>query len=446
MSMVMDHTTAGFAAVRAPVGEPLEDRSNDDRSDETPEVASPAFDAIVASLRGSDRAARLSGNRGSPSQMFDAPIHNAHDARMQALEARDRENRLSGQGVGDTDPTSIAPRRAAKPGESAADLVGDVRLKRGVDASRSQANSKSQDYRGARFDETAVRSGHNEMGARSFDRLGLGGRATSSETSMARTKHSKPIPVNTAGAGSASASMLHATAPVFGTVAHRGGGSASVADRIAEVLSTGRIGEADTTRLSSAPSSAPGTRQSFVRGDSAAQSDKSGKHTGDAKPTSDTGGARRSEFEALVRSIRLFSGPRRSTARIQLDPPELGRIRVDLRMVDRKLEISVLTHSEAAKAVMQERADLLRTALEHHGIHVEQFDIDLDSDGKRLFDSSGGQGNDESLSSFAGMRREPAGSSASATQTREGAAEETVESHVATNESGAGERRLDIRV
>ena len=171
-----------------------------------------------------------------------------------------------------------------------------------------------------------------------------------------------------------------------------------------------------------------------------------GKHAGDAQPTSETVGARRSEFEELVRSVRLFSGPRRSTARIQLDPPELGRIRVDLRMADSKLEISVLTNSAEAKAVLQERADLLCTALEYHGIHVEQFDIDTAGDGERMFDSSAGQGNDDPFSSFAGMRRDPAQSFASADQAREGLAADEVEPDTATNESGAAERRLDVRV
>jgi hypothetical protein len=241
--------------------------------------------------------------------------------------------------------------------------------------------------------------------------------------------------------------MPNSTVAVFETVMQRGGvGGVSAAERVAEVLSTGRMGEADATRVASVVSSTPGTRQSFVRGDSAGQSEMGGKRTGDAKPTSETGGARRSEFAELVRSVRLFSGPLRSTARIQLDPPELGRIRVDLRMANSKLEISVLTASAEAKAVLQERADLLRTALEYHGIHVEQFDIDTVSGGERMLDSPVDQGSDESFSSFAGMRRDPARSFASADQTRDGMTANAAEPEAVSYESDAGERRLDVRV
>lgn len=447
MSIVMEPTTTGPPAQPVPTRERHEDGSQDDRPGDVPASAVPAFDALVAALRSSDRTARLSRNTSSPSQMFEARNDNSHDARMQALEARDRENRLSGQGSRETDPTGIAARRGAKAAESTGDFVGDDRLKRGIEMPRPVANLKSPESPGDRADAIAARGGREKMGGHVFDRLGLGGRSTSTGSSAVRTPHEKSTPVVKTETPAGSVSMPSSTAPVIETVMQRGGvGSVSAAERVAEVLATGRMGEANAARAVPAVSSTPGTRQTFVRGDSAEQSEMGGKRAGDAKPTSETGDARRSEFEELVRSVRLFSGPRRSTARIQLDPPELGRIRVDLRMADSKLEISVLTASAEAKAVLQERADLLRTALEYHGIHVQQFDIDTVSDGERMFDSPVGQGSDESFSSFAGMRRDPAQSFASGDQAREGMAANAAEPEAATNESDAGERRLDVRV
>ena len=442
----MEHTTTRPPALPLPTRERREDGSQDERPGDVSENASPAFDVIVAALRSSNRTARLRRNTASPSQMFEARNHNAHDARMRALETRDRENRLSGQGTRETEPTGIAARRAARTTESTGNIVGDDRLKRGFETPRPVANLNSREARGDRFDEIAARRGQEKMSGLSFDRLGLGGRPTSSESSAARTPHEKSTPGVQPETPAVSVSMPSSTAPVFEMVMQRGGGSVSAVERVAEVLSTGRMGEADATRVASPVSSTPGSRQSFVRGDSAGQSEMGGKRASDAKPTSETGGARRSEFADLVRSVRLFSGPRRSTARIQLDPPELGRIRVDLRMADSKLEISVLTTSAEAKAVLQERADLLRTALEYHGIHVEQFDIDTVSDGERRFDSPVGQESDESFSSFAGMRRDPAQSFASADQAREGITTNAAEPEAVSNESDAGERRLDVRV
>ncbi|MCH7993276.1 MAG: flagellar hook-length control protein FliK, partial [Planctomycetes bacterium] len=421
MSIVMEYSTTQASALPVLTRERPEDGSQDDRPGDVSENASPAFDAIVAALRSSDRTALLRRNAASPSQMFEVRNHNAHDARMQALAAHDRENRLSGQGTGETEPTGIAARRAARVSESAGHIVGDDRLKRGFETPRAAANLNSREARGDRVDEIAARRGREKMGGPSLDRLGLGGRPTTSGSSAVRTPHERSTPAVEPESPAMSGSMPSSAAPVFATVMQRGGaGSVSAAERVAEVLSTGRMGEADATRVASAVSSTPGSRQSFVRGDSAGQSEMGGKGAVDAKPTNETGDTRRSEFAELVRSVRLFSGPRRSTARIQLDPPELGRIRVDLRMADNKLEIRVLTTSAEAKAVLQERADLLRTALEYHGIHVEQFDIDTVSDGERMLDSPVGQGSDESFSSFAGMRRDPARSFVSAEQTRDG--------------------------
>lgn len=443
----MEYSTTQSPALPVPTRERQEDGSQDDRPGDVSENASPAFDAIVAALRSSDRVARLRRNTASPSQMFEVRNHNAHDARMQALAAHDRENRLSGQGTGETELTGIAARRAARASESTGRIVGDDRLKRGFETPRPVANLNSREARGDRVDEIAARRGREKIGGPPLDRLGLGGRPTSSGSSAVRTPHERSTPVVEPESPAMSAGMPSSATPVFETVMQRGGAaSVSAAARVAEVLSTGRMGEADAARMASAVFSSPGSRQSFVRGDSAGQSEMGGKGAADAKPTSETGDTRRSEFAELVRSVRLFSGPRRSTARIQLDPPELGRIRVDLRMADSKLKISVLTTSAEAKAVLQERADLLRTALEYHGIHVEQFDIDTVGDGERMLDSPVGQESDESFSSFAGMRRDPAQSFASADQAQEGMTTNTAEPEAVSNESDAGERRLDVRV
>ena len=128
----MEHTTTRPPGLPVPTRERHEDRSQEDRPGDVPENGSPEFDAIVAALRSSDRTARLRRNTASPQQMFEARNHNAHDARMQALEAHDRDNRLSGQGTRETEPTGIAARRAARTTDSTGHLVGDDRLKRGV--------------------------------------------------------------------------------------------------------------------------------------------------------------------------------------------------------------------------------------------------------------------------------------------------------------------------
>ena len=144
MSKVMDQTTTRLPAQPLRTRERHEVRSQDDPSGEFSDSVTPAFDAIVTALRSSNRTARLSRNAASPSQMFEARNHNAHDARMQAL---DRENRLSGQGSQETDPSGIAARRGAKAAESTGDFVGDDRFKRGSETPRPMASLKVPESR-----------------------------------------------------------------------------------------------------------------------------------------------------------------------------------------------------------------------------------------------------------------------------------------------------------
>ena len=76
-----------------------------------------------------------------------------------------------------------------------------------------------------------------------------------------------------------------------------------------------------------------------------------------------------------MRSIRLQTGLRNSSARLRLEPPELGRIRVDVRLAGDRLAIEIRTETEAATERLIDRVAMLKTALEHHGIHVDRFDV-----------------------------------------------------------------------
>lgn len=110
-----------------------------------------------------------------------------------------------------------------------------------------------------------------------------------------------------------------------------------------------------------------------------------------------------SSFERLVRSIRLQVGERHSTARMQLDPPELGRMRVNVHFHGDAVELEVRTASEAAREVVAGRADELKLALEQQGVRVQRFDVLVESpvdfslmiDGRRTAGSNLNQGRKE---------------------------------------------------
>ncbi|MBI1825601.1 MAG: flagellar hook-length control protein FliK [Planctomycetes bacterium] len=80
-------------------------------------------------------------------------------------------------------------------------------------------------------------------------------------------------------------------------------------------------------------------------------------------------------FEQLVQSLRLRVGSKVSTAVMQLHPPQLGRMRIDVRAVGDQIRVAVETETQAARDRMHERASELRAALAQHGIDVWQFDV-----------------------------------------------------------------------
>jgi flagellar hook-length control protein FliK len=80
-------------------------------------------------------------------------------------------------------------------------------------------------------------------------------------------------------------------------------------------------------------------------------------------------------FARLIRSIRLQVGERTSSARLQLHPPELGRMRVDVRLDGDRIALEVRTETEGARELVAQRAGELKTALAEHGIYVERLDV-----------------------------------------------------------------------
>jgi flagellar hook-length control protein FliK len=74
-------------------------------------------------------------------------------------------------------------------------------------------------------------------------------------------------------------------------------------------------------------------------------------------------------------SLRLNVGRQRSTARLHLRPPELGRIRIDARMDGQRLEVLVQTETRAARELLQARGADLQASLEQQGIKVDRFEF-----------------------------------------------------------------------
>ena len=93
---------------------------------------------------------------------------------------------------------------------------------------------------------------------------------------------------------------------------------------------------------------------------------------------------KRGAFDRLVRSVRTQVGPRVSTARLQLTPPELGRVRIDVRVVQERMELSIRAQTPEARDVLTSRLAELRTALADHGLTLDRCDVTLAPTGDAL--------------------------------------------------------------
>lgn len=90
-------------------------------------------------------------------------------------------------------------------------------------------------------------------------------------------------------------------------------------------------------------------------------------------------GSEPSPAEQVVRAARAQIGARHSQVQLQLEPPELGRVRIDVRMSGRTIQMHVQTQTEQAHQLLNSRAAELRNTLQAQGLNVERLHIELRS-------------------------------------------------------------------
>jgi hypothetical protein len=66
---------------------------------------------------------------------------------------------------------------------------------------------------------------------------------------------------------------------------------------------------------------------------------------------------------------------RESHARIRLDPPALGPMRIDMKISGDKVALRLETETSAARELLGARLDDLRSALAQHGLSVERVEL-----------------------------------------------------------------------
>lgn len=148
-------------------------------------------------------------------------------------------------------------------------------------------------------------------------------------------------------------------------------------------------------------------------------------------------------FAQLVRLMRSQAG-RQSSARVMLEPPELGRIHVRVRMLGDRVEVGVETETKVAKELISGRAERLRSALEHHGMIVDRLDINTNATG--LFDQREAIGDGSGFTAQGGGERFVGGWRARSPSDKLQGVGTSIAGSGVFEWSDAEDARLDIRV
>ncbi|NOX35000.1 MAG: flagellar hook-length control protein FliK [Deltaproteobacteria bacterium] len=79
--------------------------------------------------------------------------------------------------------------------------------------------------------------------------------------------------------------------------------------------------------------------------------------------------------KSLVRAVNQGE----NTLRIQLKPPELGRLMITIDNTGNNIKINIMTENHAAKEILASNVHELRTVLSNSGVNLERFDVDMNS-------------------------------------------------------------------
>ncbi|UCE60334.1 MAG: flagellar hook-length control protein FliK [Phycisphaerales bacterium] len=409
------------------------------------------FRAMLAATCDVSRVADRSLNStASPTQMFERLTSEPHERRRSALE-EDYAASTTRRGIdGRTDSTSVQARRAAGIERASADATRTSALKDDLVGGLRDANVERIDGKAmsSRFDE-GLRSSETSVVADSGERS----RPRPSSTHPAdnnglhsshRLEFGQPSPVQP------SASFVSQSAAVTaGATLARAGGQqqGGAAQQLAQLLTSTRGGGAESVRV---PTSLPAGQdtQAQARQESGVRMAARGERSDLERPapsSAESRVAKQSEFNRLVRSIRLHASGQNSSARIQLNPPELGRVQVDVRMEGDHLQIGVRAETLEVRELLSQRAAQLHSALEQHGINVERFDVTVDflgnepgdqSDGSPLAFASSSEGREKSW-----HEQSDRASEVSSTDTLD-----RVDADDGPPTEVAGNTRLDIRI
>ncbi len=377
--------------------------------------------------------------RASPRQMFEQVSTDAHERRA---------NVMKNAFQADTQRPRTGERSAFDaPGNSEAAQSGRVRGN-GYDGRGSLAvglGDRATDNR-----SVAGRAGFDALSIADAEK----GTARADAASRSTRIDGQPIPRDSASRHPSTTAPERApfstpTVSVRSTSAATASGSsvrATPAHQIGQILSASRGGAMDSARAVQSSPAPDGGKQTATR--QAPQGSRGSLTRGDVQNATDRAGGgdstERSTFDQLVRSIRMRTSPRRSSARLHLEPPALGRVLVDVRMDGSQMRIEVRAETPEAAELLRHRAGQLKSALREQGIVVDRFDVSTTPNG---FDSPGALGDtsNQDVPARADERRATAKTNGRAIE-RLSDSTGDIGIEADSELTAVAERRLDVRV
>jgi len=86
---------------------------------------------------------------------------------------------------------------------------------------------------------------------------------------------------------------------------------------------------------------------------------------------------RTGSMEEMARVLRSAVGGKHSSMTLQLDPPELGQLRIDVRMHEQTLSVRIEADTKAGYDAIRARIGELRQTLESQGVRLDQLDVQV---------------------------------------------------------------------
>lgn len=318
---------------------------------------------------------RISGfNATSPSQMFEALSPNMHDHRQSVMQQQHRIDSLNGPGSR-LDPTNVQDRLSNQPTIESNQKTLNQRLDFS-DLKLNGQNASTPAVRQPQTDDIIKMNPAIEMKNPENDLFKHSGLRSQSQTSAGSNQSAEMMNMTGSTNKLAATSQIAATRSISSGKAQ----SSQIAQQIGQVLSSARAGEAESAKA--VQPSSPSTDAKLQTSNRKTASETLTKSTQEMKSNEpldkQSDSTSRTQFEQLVRSIRMRPGLWQSSAKMRLDPPSLGKINVDVRLVGKKLQIDIRTETiEAAERLLQQSIRL-KSALEQQGIQIERFDVNVD--------------------------------------------------------------------